>query len=131
MNILIVDDDRGNLNALRAHLARYGHRVETADHGRKALETISRAHKNGTPLDLLATDLKMPGMDGMELLRSVHTQWPQIAKVLMTAYGGRRIRESALNLSAEYLEKPFSPELLIQKMETFQSLKGDNHVEKI
>lgn len=131
MNILIVDDDPGNLNALKAHLARYGHRVETTDRGQKALETIARAHKSGTPPDLLVTDLKMPGMDGMELLRSVHTQWPHIAKVLMTAYGGRRIRESALNFRAEYLEKPFSPELLIQKMETFQSLKGGDHVEKI
>jgi len=131
VNILIVDDDRGNRNALKAHLARYGHQVETADRGHKALETIARAHNKGTPLDLLVTDLKMPGMDGMELLKSVNTQWPQMAKVLMTAYGGQRIRETALNLCAEYIEKPFSPELLIQKMETFQNLKGGDHVEKI
>lgn len=131
MNIIIVDDDRGNLNALKAHLSRYGHRVQTADQGKKALESIAQAHREGTPLDLLVTDLKMPGMDGVELLRSVNCQWPKMAKVLMTAYGGHQIRETALNLSAEYIEKPFSPELLIQKMETFQNLKGVNHVEKI
>jgi DNA-binding response OmpR family regulator len=131
VNIIIVDDDQGNLNALKAHLSRYGHRVQTADRGKAALETIARAHREGAPLDLLVTDLKMPGMDGMELLQSVNTQWPQMAKVLMTAYGGNQIRMSALNLCAEYIEKPFSPELLLQKMETFQNLKGGDHVEEI
>jgi len=131
VNIIIVDDDRGNLNALKAHLARYGHQVETADRGQTALETIARAHRAGTPPDLLVTDLKMPGMNGIELLRSVNTQWPQMAKVLMTAFGGQQIRESALNLSAVYIEKPFSPELLIKKMETLHNLKGGEHVEKI
>jgi len=131
VNILIVDDDRGNLNALKAHLSRYGHRVEIVDRGKKALETIARAHRDGTPLDLLVTDLKMPGMDGVELLTSVNNQWPQMAKVLMAAFGGHRARETALNLSAEYIEKPFSPELLIQKMERFQNFKGGDHVEKI
>lgn len=131
MDILIVDDDRGNLNALKAHLSRYGHHVQTADRGKKALEMIARAHTAGTPLELLVTDLKMPEMDGIELLRSVNTRWPLIAKVLMTAYGGRQIRESALHFCAEYIEKPFSPELLLEKMEQFRKAKGENYVEKI
>ncbi len=131
MNILIVDDDRGNLNALKAHLSRYGHHVQTADRGKKALEIITRAHKEGTPLDLLVTDLKMPEMDGIELLRSVNTQWPKMAKVLMTAYGGCQTRESALHLCAEYIEKPFPPELLIKKMDMFWKFKGGHYVEKI
>ncbi len=130
VNILIVDDDRGNLNALKAHLSRYGHQVRTADRGKKALAAIKQAHQEGSPLDLLVTDLKMPGMNGIELLRSVKAQWPQIAKVLMTAYGGQGIRESALNLCAEYIEKPFPPELLLKKMDQFQKLRGGNHVEK-
>ncbi len=130
MNILIVDDDQGNLNALKAHLSRYGHRVQTADRGKRALEVIKRAHKEGTDLDLLVTDLKMPEMDGIELLRSVNTRWPKIAKVLMTAYGGRQIRETALHFCAEYIEKPFPPELLLKKMELFRKVKGGNHVEK-
>ena len=130
MNILIVDDDRGNLNALKAHLSRYGHEVLTTDRGQKALEVIAQAHRKGTALDLLVTDLKMPGMNGIELLQSVNRQWPRIAKVLMTAFGGRQIRESALHLCAEYIEKPFSPELLIEKMTAFQDLKGGDHVEK-
>ena len=130
MNILIVDDDRGNLNALKAHLSRYGHHVQTADRGKKALEVIRQTHDKGLSLDLLVTDLKMPEMDGIELLRSVNTLWPKIAKVLMTAYGGRRIRNCALHLCAEYIEKPFPPELLIKKMETFRKANGGNHVEK-
>ncbi len=130
MNIIIVDDDRGNLNALKAHLARNGHQVQTADRGKQALVAIKLAHQEGTPLDLLVTDLKMPGMDGIELLRSVNTRWPQMAKVLMTAYGGQGIRESALHLCAEYIEKPFSPELLLKKMDQFQKLRGGDYVEK-
>jgi len=130
VNIIIVDDDRGNRNALKAHLSRYGHQVRTADRGQKALEKIDRADKEGTPLDLLVTDLKMPGMDGLELLRSVNTRWPQMAKVLMTAYGGHRVRESALHLCAEYIEKPFSPELLLKKMDQFQKVRGGQYVEK-
>lgn len=130
MNIIIVDDDRGNLNALKAHLARNGHQVQTADRGKQALVAIKQAYQEGTPLDLLVTDLKMPGMDGIELLRSVNTRWPQMAKVLMTAYGGQGIRESALHLCAEYIEKPFLPELLLKKMNQFQKLRGGDYVEK-
>ncbi len=130
MNILIVDDDRGNLNALKAHLSRYGHQIQTANRGQKALKVIEQSHKEGAVPDLLVTDLKMPGMDGIQLLQSVNSQWPQIAKVLMTAYGGRQIRESALHLCAEYIEKPVSPELLLKKMDQFQKLRGRDYVEK-
>ena len=126
MNILITDDEAPARIRLRGLVEDLGHTVlAEASSGQQALQLCAELQP-----DTVLLDIRMPGMDGIELLRSVNSQWPQMAKVLMTAYGGQGIRESALNLCAEYIEKPFSPELLLKKMDRFQKLRGGNYVEK-
>ncbi len=80
--ILIVDDEKNYLVILEELLSDDGYQVLTADQGQRALD-ISRSHD----LDLLITDMKMPGMDGMALLEQVHAHNPELPVVMMTAFG--------------------------------------------
>ena len=116
MKILIVDDDAGTLNALNACLSSFDHRVIVAGEGDKALEIIE-ASGHTEPIDLVITDLKMPGMNGLDLIRAVRKEKPSLACILMTAYGNDVIRKEVGMLgSCGYIEKPFLPEKLLKSI---------------
>src|ERR1700675_4710610 len=80
--ILVVDDDRANLESVERTFVKEGYRVQTADDGGRALEMV-RAEAP----QLLVTDLMMASMDGVSLLRAVKAVAPEVEVVLMTAYG--------------------------------------------
>ena len=80
--ILVVDDDASNRSTLERILGREGFEVLHADSGRAGLESV-----RGTNIDLVLTDLKMPGMSGIDLLRAVRTVDSDVEVVVMTAYG--------------------------------------------
>ena len=101
--ILVVDDDTANRVTLERILVREGFVVEHAASGRNAMEQL-RVHE----VDLVLTDLKMPGMSGVELLRAARTLDPTIEVVLMTAYGTVEIAVEAMKEGAyDFVEKPF------------------------
>lgn len=111
MKILVVDDDTGILNALRASLVSFGYQVIVAKGAHQALKIINGSTTNTDIVDLLVTDLRMPGMNGLELIRSARRTSPELKALLITAYGNDEVHEFVKNLgSCEYLEKPFSPE---------------------
>ena len=64
----------------------------------------------------MITDLKMPGMNGLDLIRAVKEARPKLACILMTAYGNDDIRKEAISGSFGYVEKPFSPEVLLESI---------------
>jgi len=102
--ILVVDDEAGLREALTAILSRAGHTVETQPDGVSALQLLE---KDDT-FDLLVADLRMPGMDGLELLRKVREKHPEIDFVAMTAYDTWETAVQAMRLGAyNYLRKPF------------------------
>ncbi len=104
--ILVVDDEPGVREMLRIALARDGHRVVTAASGEEALERLQ-----GEGCDLLVTDLAMPGMDGVELLRRVQEAAPEVPSIVITAYGSKETAIEAMRHGAvNYLEKPFDVE---------------------
>jgi DNA-binding NtrC family response regulator len=110
MRILIVDDDPGILNAFRIGLRSAGHQSATAGNGRHALDLIESSMKSGMPFDLLVTDLRMPKMDGLSLIRQSKEICPGLQCILMTAYGDEDLAKKVLALGrCGYLEKPFSP----------------------
>jgi len=106
--ILIVDDEKNYLVILEDLLTDAGYQVITADQAPKAIE-VFRSHD----LDLLITDIKMPGMDGMALLEQVHAANPELPIVMMTAFGSEEKALECMEKGAyDYIFKPFQNEQL-------------------
>jgi PAS domain S-box-containing protein len=101
--ILVVDDELGPRESLRM-LLKPAYQIETADNGRAALVALERFRP-----DVVIMDIKMPEMDGLELLRRVKRVDPAIEVVMITAYASLETVKNALTHGAfEYLIKPFS-----------------------
>jgi len=125
MKILVVDDDGGTLNALRAYLVSAGHQVVTAKDGRQALSVLEASTRGDESVDVMVTDLRMPGMTGLELIREARRKRAGLPAILTTAYGDDSIRWQAMALSAcRYLEKPFHPEDLLVEVVDATRWKG-------
>ena len=108
-NILVVDDEASARTALAELLRTEGYTIETAGDGFKAL-----ARLEDFAADLVLTDLNMPGIDGVELLRKVKEAHPELPVVLMTAFGGVETAVSAMREgAADYLTKPLNTDELV------------------
>ncbi|HHQ48416.1 MAG TPA: response regulator, partial [Acidobacteria bacterium] len=105
MTVLIVDDEAPLLKNLRGYLSSLGgkFRVLTATTAEDGLELVA----NGGPLDVLVTDVRLPGMDGIELVRKVRTLKPGLPIVVMSAFGTEALKRQAKSEGAlTFLEKP-------------------------
>jgi two-component system response regulator HydG len=101
-SILVVDDEAPNRDALERIFAREGWNVRTACDGREALDVL----RDGD-VGVILTDLKMPGMDGMELLRAVRHVAPDVPVILATAYGTVDVAVGAMKEGAwDFVAKP-------------------------
>jgi two-component system response regulator AtoC len=107
--ILIADDEINIRRVLEAILKRDGYEVVTAANGDEALARMSRG------IHTVITDLKMPGLDGMQLLRSLSADHPDVPVVMITAHGSVESAVEAVKLGAfDYVEKPFDQEQIRQ-----------------
>jgi len=107
--VLVVDDDPAVRYTLREILASEGLAVEEASDGAEAL-----ARFEARPVPLVLTDLRMPGMDGMELLRRLAARAPAPRVVMITAHGSERQAVEAIKAGAyDYFRKPFETEELL------------------
>ncbi len=101
--VLVVDDELGPRESLRM-LLKPAYQIQTAENGRTALDLLRRFQP-----DIVIMDIKMPEMDGLELLRHVKRADPSIEVVMITAYASLETVRHALTHGAfEYLIKPFS-----------------------
>jgi len=108
-SILIIDDEEIIRTSCRRILEPEGYSVKTADTGGDGL-TILESHAT----DLVITDLMMPDMDGIEVLRSIREKWPETEAVIMTGYGTVKTAVRAMKIGVfDYIEKPFAPEDLL------------------
>ena len=113
MSIMVVDDEEIVRKSLFHWFKKYGHVVETASSGFEALEKLEKY-----PYQLLFVDIKMPGMDGIELLGKVKAEYPDTLVIIITAYGSIESAVKAMRIGAtDYLLKPFKPEQLSLVME--------------
>jgi DNA-binding NtrC family response regulator len=111
MKILVVDDEAPVRDIIRRGLSQMGgYSVEVAQNGVEAIEKIEK-----DVFDLVLTDLKMPEMDGLELLKTIKGTRPEVTVVLMTAYGSIETAVEAMRIGAnDYITKPVDlNELLI------------------
>ncbi len=107
--LLIVDDEKNYTVILSAVLEEEGYETLTANSGREALDIL-----NNCDVDLVLTDMKMPSLDGMELLERVKTKDPDLPVIMMTAYGTVEKAVEAMQKGAyNYILKPFDNESLI------------------
>jgi len=113
MKIMIVDDEKIVRESFLHWFEKSGHMVETAASGRVALEKLEQRS-----FEILFVDIKMPEMDGIELLKKVKSEYPDTAVVIITAYGSIESSVKAMKLGAtDYLLKPFKPDQLTLVME--------------
>ena len=118
--ILVVDDDQGMRDYLEIMLSREGYDVNTVPGGKEAL-TLCRKRK----FDLVITDLKMPGMDGVDLLKSLKEVSPETMTILITGYASGETAVAAMKEGAyDYLEKNFEPDNLKRLVKDALSKKG-------
>ena len=109
--ILVVDDEQIVRDSCARTLTDEGYDVRTVASGREALV----ACRDEQPFDVMLTDLRMPDMDGMDVVRAVADEFPKVRVVMITGYPGRKSAEQAQSLGIfEYLEKPLSPKRLSQ-----------------
>src|SRR5512139_1992322 len=131
--LLIVDDEPLKRATLDIELTAAGYSVVQAADPAAAL-----AHLEQQPVDVVVTDWRMPGMDGMQLLERIKGRWPQTQVILMTAYGSVDAAVQAIKRGAyDYVSKPFATEVLVDKIDRLRSNghgegNGDKlHVEAI
>lgn len=108
MDILLVDDEAGIRKVVGITLADMGHKVLMAANGEEALEVFRRERPG-----IVLTDVRMPGMDGLELLRQIKAESPDTEVILVTGHGDMDVAVQGLKLDAcDFISKPAGPELL-------------------
>ncbi|MEA3436473.1 MAG: response regulator, partial [Thermodesulfobacteriota bacterium] len=113
LSIMVVDDEMIIRESFLHWFEKYGHVVGTASSGAKALKKLETF-----PFEVLFVDIKMPGMDGIELLERVKADYPDTIVIIITAYGSIETAVKAMKMgAADYLLKPFKPEQLSLVME--------------
>ncbi|MBW2615305.1 MAG: sigma-54-dependent Fis family transcriptional regulator [Deltaproteobacteria bacterium] len=126
--ILIVDDEKNYLVVLEALLGPEGYEIVTTDNASDALRSVRESD-----LDLVITDMKMPGMSGMELLEECKKVRPELPVIMMTAYGTIEMAVEAMKKQAyDYITKPFNNDelkLIIKKgLENYRLTKENRRL---
>lgn len=123
---MIVDDELIVRESLLNWFENYGHEMDTAASGSEALEKLELK-----PFQLLFVDIKMPGMNGLELLEKVKKDYPDTMVVIITAYGSIESAVKAMRTGAsDYLLKPFKPDqlsLVVERIICQQKITSDYH----
>jgi DNA-binding response OmpR family regulator len=103
--ILVVDDEKNIRMTVSQALETLGMAVRTAVNGEEALRMM-----RGESFGLVFLDLKLPGMDGLEVLHRIKDDWPEVRVVIITAHGTIDTAVEAMKLgAADFIQKPFSP----------------------
>ena len=112
--ILVVDDEEDVREILKDRLQMYGYEVSTAADGVKALEKVEELSP-----ELVLLDIRLPKLDGMEVLSRMRSKHPETLVIIITAYMTiQRAVEAIINQGAyDFIEKPFDPDLIRIKVD--------------
>jgi DNA-binding NtrC family response regulator len=112
--VLLCEDDAKIRRLVASMLTRHGYRVLVAENPAQAMD---RARRSDAAIDLLLTDIVMPGMSGFELAKTVHQLRPEIRVLYMSGYTDNQLSGGwALDPGVPFLQKPFTAALLMQKV---------------
>ena len=129
-NILVVEDEAKMLRLLELQLQGAGYKVSLADSAERGLEILQRNSDHPGKFSLVITDLRLPGMDGLEFLKKVQSSFPLLPIIVMTAFGTVETAVEAMKAGAsDYVLKPFSLEdmmITIDKVLELHALRDEN-----
>lgn len=124
-SILVADDEASIRHVLTAVLSAQGYEVQAVPDGEAALQALAARH-----FDVLVSDVRMPKLDGLELLQRALAAAPELTALVMSAYGSKELALEAVRRGAyDFVQKPFKPEelvLVLQKAEERQRLLREN-----
>ncbi len=121
MRLLLAEDEPGLVRALQAILAREGYEVDAVYDGTSALKYLRAAEYDAAVLDIM-----MPGMDGIEVLRSVRADGNRVPVIMLTAKGGVSDKVEGLDAGAnDYLVKPFAAKELLARIRAMTRTAGE------
>jgi DNA-binding NtrC family response regulator len=107
--VLVVDDEKNMRSSLETVLTDEGYAVRTAESAEAGIEVLKREE-----FFMVITDARLGGMSGYEFLKRLHTQWPNVPVLMITAYATPKLAVEAIQAGAmDYLPKPFAPEELL------------------
>lgn len=113
MRLLLVEDDELIRNSLRLFFENEGCRLDALETAEEGMDAVQRRE-----YDIVITDYRLPGKDGMHLLRHIHEARPHTMKVLLTAYMDEDVLSDAFRIGVqEFIEKPFSSDDLEEALE--------------
>jgi DNA-binding NtrC family response regulator len=122
MNILIVDDERIVLDSCKRVLEAGGYSVTLATSAEKALEAMST-----DAFSLILMDIKMPGRDGMSLMREVKEKWPEVPVIIMSGYvTNETVTQVSKTDAASFIAKPFTPDELAEAIRKVLEKEGSH-----
>jgi DNA-binding NtrC family response regulator len=120
---MIVEDNAGLIDILKKTLLGAGYCVH---HARTAEKAIAQIDKIKEPIEVLITDVVLPGMDGVELSTRLKEAWPGLRVIFMSGYPGNALAPISGFGRCVFLEKPFSPEQLLDTLRrTLDQSQGD------
>ena len=124
MKILVVDDERAVRESLRRALELEGYEIELAEDGREALDRLGG--ENGDDPDAVILDVLMPGVDGLEVCRTLRSQGSRLPILMLTARTQVEDRVEGLDAGADdYLTKPFALEELLARVRALLRRSGE------
>jgi DNA-binding NtrC family response regulator len=121
IRVLVVDDEKDFVEMLSLRLNESGQKVVQAFNGKECLDVLEK-----DAIDVVVLDIKMPGMDGIEVLREIKGRFPLVEVVMLTGHGTAETAVDGMKLGAyDYLLKPADFEDLMEKLEGARARKED------
>ncbi len=119
-SILVIDDEKPILNMFKLLLGFYGYTVLTAENGEEGIRIF---RKESPPIVFL--DIKMPGIDGREVLKQIRETDHNAEVIIMTGHGDKELEREVMNLQAnDYINKPFQNDSLDEAMKRLAQSRG-------
>jgi len=119
--VLIIDDEDIVRVSCQRILVPEGYEVRSTKSATEAFGLLARE-----PVDVVLTDIKMPDIDGIEVLKTVKKEWPDIEVIMITGYHAANTGEEAITLGAfDYIEKPFTPTAIVEAVDNAMTHKKD------